>query len=117
MDLAPDRLDRIFTALSDPTRRAMLERLAAGPAPVSELAAPFEMALPTILGHLKRLEDAGLVQSEKDGRVRTCALRPEAFGPVNTWLAEQRQVWEGRLDRLDDYVMKLMKERTHGSGS
>lgn len=114
MDLSRGELDLIFTALADPTRRAILERLAQGSAPVSELAAPFEMALPTVMGHIKRLEDAGLITSEKDGRVRTCALRADAFEPVQDWLSSQRSIWEARLDRLDDYIMNLMKERENG---
>jgi DNA-binding transcriptional ArsR family regulator len=104
-------LDAIFTALGDPTRRAMLERLATGPASVSDLAAPFDMALPTVLGHLKRLEAAGLVTTSKDGRVRTCALSPTAFAPARGWLDDQRAMWEARLDRFDDYVTNLMKDR------
>lgn len=104
-------LDRLFHALSDPTRRMMLNRLARGPAPVSELAEPTGLRLPTILRHLSVLEDAGLIETQKDGRVRSCAFQPRALQPMTTWLDEQRKVWEARLDRLDDYVMNLMKER------
>jgi DNA-binding transcriptional ArsR family regulator len=104
-------LDVLFHALSDPTRRAILARLARGPASVTDLAAPFDMALPTFLAHLKRLEEGGLIETAKQGRVRSCALVPAAFAPVQTWLDDQRAQWEGRLDRLDDYVRKLMKER------
>jgi DNA-binding transcriptional ArsR family regulator len=110
----PD-LTSLFQALSDPTRRAMLERLARGPASVQALAAPFGQALPTVLAHLRKLEAAGLVVTQKDGRVRTCALVPQAMVPVQDWLAAQRAVWEGRLDRLDTYVATLMKDRIDGS--
>ncbi len=105
------QLDLLFHALSDPTRRMMLNRLAKGPAPVSELAGPSGFKLPTILRHLSVLEDAGLVATQKDGRVRSCAFQPAAIRPMTDWLEEQRKLWEGRLDRLDDYVTKLMKER------
>lgn len=106
----PD-LSPIFQALADPTRRAILTRLAEGPAAVSELARPTGLRLPTVMRHLAVLEEAGLIASTKDGRVRTCALVPEALTPVRTWLDAQRALWEARLDRLDDYVTKLMKER------
>jgi DNA-binding transcriptional ArsR family regulator len=104
-------LDLLFHALSDPTRRMMLNRLAKGPAPVTELAGPTGLRLPTILRHLSVLEAAGLVATQKDGRVRSCAFQPKALQPMTDWLEEQRKVWEARLDRLDDYVTKLMKER------
>ena len=108
---AEPRLDALFQALADPTRRAILSQLARGPASVSDLAQPFDMALPSLMGHLRRLEEAGLIASHKDGRVRTCAIVPEAFTPVSGWLDEQRAQWEGRLDRLEDYVTRLMNER------
>lgn len=111
------RLDLLFTALGDPTRRAILSRLARGPASVSELAGPHGMALPSFLKHLRRLEAAGLVTSAKAGRVRSCALSPDAFAPVQDWLGEQRAIWEGRLDRLDDYVTHLMREGANGTRS
>ena len=114
---AEPRLDALFQALADPTRRAILSHLARGPASVSDLAQPFDMALPSLMGHLRKLEEAGLIDTKKDGRVRTCAIVPEAFAPVRGWLDEQRALWEGRLDRLEDYVMKLMKERSDASGS
>lgn len=106
----PD-LSLLFHALSDPTRRAMLERLAKGPLAVTDLAVPTGLKLPTILRHLSVLEEAGLITSAKDGRVRSCALVPQAFDPLRGWLDDQRAMWEARFDRLDDYVMKLMKER------
>ena len=106
----PD-LSRLFQALADPTRRSILTRLAVGPAPVSALAHPTGLSLPTVMRHVAVLEEAGLIATAKDGRVRSCALVPEAMAPVRTWLDEQRAIWEARLDRLDDYVMTLMKER------
>lgn len=105
------QLDDLFHALSDPTRRMMLTRLALGPAAVTELASPTGLRLPTVLRHLSVLEGAGLVTSQKDGRVRSCSLQPQALAPMQGWLDEQRQLWEARLDRLDDYVMTLMKDR------
>ena len=112
-DMAKHELDlsRLFHALSDPTRRSILTRLAAGPAPVSALAAPTGLRLPTVMRHLSVLEEAGLIVTLKDGRVRTCALVPEALSVPRSWLDAQRALWEGRLDRLDAYVTTLMKER------
>ena len=106
----PD-LDLLFHALSDPTRRAILTRLSEGPAPVSALAAPTGLRLPTVMRHLAVLEGAGLVVTAKDGRVRSCAIVPAALDPVRGWLDQQRALWEGRLDRLDAYVTQRMKER------
>jgi DNA-binding transcriptional ArsR family regulator len=103
-------LSLLFHALADPTRRSILTRLAEGPAPVTELAGPTGLRLPTVMRHLSVLEEAGLIATSKDGRVRTCAMVPEALAPVRTWLDEQRVIWEARLDRLDDYVMNLMKD-------
>lgn len=114
---AEPRLDALFQALADPTRRAILSQLARGPASVSDLAQPFDMALPSLMGHLRKLEDAGLIDTKKDGRVRTCAIVPEALAPVRGWLDEQRALWEGRLDRLEEYVMHLMKERSDDAES
>lgn len=104
-------LNRQFAALSDPTRRMILARLARGPATVSELAEPYEMSLPAFVGHLRKLETAGLIHTSKQGRIRTCMLSADAFRPVQDWLSEQREIWEGRLDRLDDYITNLMKDR------
>ena len=103
-------LDRLFTALGDPTRRAILARLARGAASVSELASAHDMALPSFLGHLKKLEAAGLVRSQKTGRVRTYRLEPDALAPARGWLDEQRSLWAGRLDRFDDYATSLAKD-------
>lgn len=104
------QLDHVFGALSDPTRRAIVMRLCEGEASVGELAKPFDMALPSLMKHIRILESCGLVASEKTGRVRTCALRAEALATVEVWLADQRQIWEQRLDRLETYVEKLKKE-------
>ncbi|MBP0114724.1 MULTISPECIES: ArsR/SmtB family transcription factor [Bradyrhizobium] len=105
------RLDRIFAALADPTRRAIVMRLCAGEASVGELADPFDMALPSFMKHIHALETSGLVLSEKSGRVRTCRLSPDALVGAEDWFQQQRAVWEARLDRFEDYVMKLKKER------
>jgi DNA-binding transcriptional ArsR family regulator len=96
--------DRIFHALADSSRRAMVERLVRGPASVSELAEPFEMALPTVVQHLGVLAQAGLVTSEKVGRVRTYQLVPGALAPAGEWISRQRLPAERRLDRLGDFL-------------
>jgi len=105
-------LSNLFHALADPTRRSILTRLAQGPAPVSELAEPTGLRLPTVMRHLSVLEEAGLIATSKDGRVRTCAMVPDALLPMRTWLDEQRLIWEQRLDRLEDYVKTVMEDRT-----
>lgn len=97
-------LDRVFHALADPARRAMLERLGRGPAPVTELARPLPMSLPAAMQHLSVLEDAGLVRTEKVGRVRTCAIEAPALGRAEQWINARRLEWERRLDRLGDYL-------------
>src|SRR5690349_15317565 len=99
--------DDVFYALSNSTRRRVLERLSVGPATVSELAAPFDMKLPSFVQHLSVLEQSRLVKSKKRGRVRTYEIAPERFKLAEDWLAERRQVWEARLDRLDKYVKHL----------
>lgn len=104
-------IDDIFRALADPTRRTVMERLAAKPASVSELAAPFAMALPSFVEHLRILEAAGLVASEKIGRVRIYRLAPKRIQLAEDWLLRQRSLWERRLDQLDDYLLQL-KEKT-----
>ena len=108
--LSAPPVDPIFRALADPTRRRVLERLTQGPAAVSELAQPFDMALPSFVQHLRQLESAGLVTSTKSGRVRTYRLAPARLRLAENWLARQRSVWERRLDQLDDYL-KQMKEK------
>ena len=107
MSTASDPATTVFQALAHPTRRAVLERLGRGPASVGELAGPFDMALPSFVQHLRTLERAGLVRSQKDGRVRTYALQPESLQPAQGWLARQRSLWDRRLDQLDDYVTSL----------
>src|SRR5205823_4150803 len=97
-------LDRTFQALSDPSRRAMIERLCRGPASVSELARPLAMSLPAVVQHLQVLESSGLVRSQKVGRVRTCHLDPKALRTSEQWITERRTAWEKRLDRLGDYL-------------
>lgn len=107
-------LDRVFHALSDPTRRAIVGRLSRGPASVSELAKPFAMALPSLLQHLRVLEESRLIRTAKVGRVRTCAMAPSALGIAGAWIAEQRALWEGRLDRMEAYVARLQaQEKKH----
>ncbi len=103
-------LSLLFHALADPTRRAILARLAEAPARVTDLAGPTGLRLPTVMRHLSVLEEAGLITTSKDGRIRTCAIVPQAFEPARTWLDEQRAVWEARLDRLDAFVMRVMKD-------
>lgn len=103
-------LDRAFQALADPTRRAMVERLAQGPASVSELKAPLRMSLPAAMQHLAVLESAGLVLSQKSGRVRTCRINPGALAEAERWLAERRLEWERRLDRLGEYLKSINSE-------
>jgi len=98
------KLDQMFQALADPTRRAMIDRLSRGPASVSELAKPFEMSLPAVVQHLQALEASGLVSSRKVGRVRTCQIEPEALSLAEQWLNERRTLWMKRLDRLGEYL-------------
>lgn len=109
MPIATPTLDRVFHALSDPTRLAVVERLSRGPASVSELAKPFDMALPSLMQHLKVLEDCGLATSQKEGRVRTFRIASTPLSGAEDWLATQRSLWERRLDQLDAYLA-VMKE-------
>lgn len=106
----PPPIDGIFRALSDPTRRRVVERLNRSPASVSELAQPFDMALPSFIEHLRVLEGCGLVRSQKTGRVRTYQLAPEPLKLAENWLAEQRTLWARRLDQFDAYVMTLKEK-------
>jgi DNA-binding transcriptional ArsR family regulator len=101
------RLDLAFQALADPTRRGMLARLSRGPASVSELARPLSISLPAVLQHVQALEASGLVRSEKVGRVRTCRIEPQALAGAEAWIAEQRALWEARLDRLEDFLAEM----------
>ena len=104
---SPERLDAAFQALADPTRRALVERLTLGPASVSELATPFPISLPAIHQHLAVLEGAGLVASQKTGRVRTCRIEPAALSRAEQWLTERRQEWEQKLDRLAAHLQQF----------
>lgn len=106
-------LEPLFHALAHPARRAVVERLGRGPAATTELADPFRMALPSFLQHMGVLEECGLVQSEKIGRVRVWRLAPRSLEAAENWLAEQRATWERRLDQLDDYL-ETMKESDDG---
>ena len=103
-------IDGVFRALADPTRRDVLERLSAKPASVSDLAAPYRMALPSFLEHMKMLEACGVVHSRKTGRVRTYTLAPDTFKIAEDWLGKQRKLWERRLDRLDAYLLELKRK-------
>lgn len=97
-------LDLAFQALADPARRAMVERLCDGPASVSDLAQPFDMSLSAVVQHLSVLENSGLIRTQKQGRVRTCQVEPDALRGVERWIHERRLLWERRLDRLDAYL-------------
>ncbi|WP_409492814.1 ArsR/SmtB family transcription factor [Amycolatopsis sp. cmx-11-12] len=97
-------MDQVFKALSDGTRREMIERLTRGPASVGELAQPLSMSLPAVMQHLQVLETCGLVRSEKAGRVRTCHLEPDGLRMAEDWLGGQRTGWEHRLDHLGDFL-------------
>jgi DNA-binding transcriptional ArsR family regulator len=108
-----NRLNQVFRALADPTRRAVLKRLSRGPVPTLELARPFGMALPSFTQHLAMLEECGLVKSRKVGRVRTYALAPEPLQAAEMWMTDQRRHWERRLDQLDEYLL-TMKEDDDG---
>ena len=104
--------DAVFDALSNSTRRKVLEQLSVGPATVSELAAPFDMKLPSFVQHLSVLEQSRLVKSKKRGRVRTYEIVPERFKVAEDWLSEQRELWEARFDRLDKYVKQLKEKES-----
>ena len=105
-------VDEVFHALSNPTRRKVLERLSVGPASASELAAPFGMQLPSFVQHLSVLEQSRLVRSKKRGRVRTYEIAPERFKVVEDWLTARRQLWEARLNRFDQYVKQLKEKES-----
>ena len=106
------RLDLVFQALADPTRRGMVERLSRGPASVSELAEPFAMSLPAVVQHLKMLEASGLVRTAKTGRVRTCTIDAGALSLAEKWINERRAGWERRLDRLGTFLDAAGETRT-----
>jgi DNA-binding transcriptional ArsR family regulator len=113
--VSPNRLSLTFAALADPTRRAILARLASGEASVTELADPFEISLPAISKHLKVLERAGLIARSREAQWRPCRLRAGALKDAAEWLEHYRRFWEQSFDRLDDYLRELRKERKrHG---
>jgi DNA-binding transcriptional ArsR family regulator len=113
--MSPDRLSTTLAALADPTRRAILARLALGATSVTELAEPFEMSLPAVSKHLKVLERAGLIARGREAQWRPCRIEPAALKHVDDWLEEYRRLWDARLDRLDNYLKKLQaKEKKHG---
>jgi DNA-binding transcriptional ArsR family regulator len=105
------QLDGLFIALADPTRRAVIRRLGGGPASVGDLAGEFPMTLPSFMKHVRMLEANGLIRTAKSGRVRTCALSRERLALVDDWLAEQRRIWEGRTDRLEQLVTDSKEEQ------
>ncbi len=104
------QLTRVFQALADPTRFAVVERLSQGPAPTSELAKPFKMALPSFLQHLDLLQGCGLIRSTKKGRVRTYELAPDTLKAAEDWISKQRALWERRLDQLDNFLNELKEQ-------
>jgi DNA-binding transcriptional ArsR family regulator len=113
--MRPDHLTTTFSALADPTRRAILARLATGEASVTELAEPFDMSLPAISKHLKVLENAGLITRSRDAQWRPCRLEPRPLKGAADWLEHYRIFWEQSLDRLEDYLKKLQrKEKRRG---
>jgi DNA-binding transcriptional ArsR family regulator len=105
-----DQLTKTFSALADPTRRAILARLSSGEASVTELARPFEMTLPAVSKHLKVLERAGLIVRSREAQWRPCRIEPEPLKDVANWLEEYRDLWEERFDRLDAYLAELKKQ-------
>jgi DNA-binding transcriptional ArsR family regulator len=113
-----DRLTATFSALADPTRRAILARLALGETSVSDLAKPFDISGPAISKHLKVLETAGLITRSRDAQWRPCRIEPDALKGVDHWLERYRRLWEERFDRLDDYLRTLQaKEKKRGRKS
>ena len=104
------QLDLAFQALADPARRAVMDRLARGPATVSELAKPLPMSLPAVMLHLRVLEESGLIKSEKRGRVRTCRIEPQILSQAERWITERRQMWERNLDRLGAFLDQTKPE-------
>ncbi|MEV4515723.1 metalloregulator ArsR/SmtB family transcription factor [Dactylosporangium sp. NPDC049525] len=105
------QLDRVFVALTDQTRRAVIRRLGRGPASVGDLASEFPMALPSFMKHVRTLEESGLIRTAKSGRVRTCTLNRERLALVDDWLAEQRRIWQERTDRLEQFVTETAKDQ------
>ena len=109
-----DQLSTTFAALADPTRRAILARLASGEASVTELAAPFDMSMPAVSKHLRVLERAGLIAQRRDAQWRPCRIEAGPLKAVADWTERYRHIWEERLDRLDDYLREIKKEKGHG---
>jgi DNA-binding transcriptional ArsR family regulator len=117
MQTQADQLSSTFAALADPTRRAILARLARGEATVSELAAPFDLSLPAISKHLKVLQRAGLIEQGRQAQWRPCRLKPEPLRDVSDWIGQYRRYWEESFDRLGEYLRELQeKERDDGTG-
>jgi DNA-binding transcriptional ArsR family regulator len=112
--MTPDSLSATFAALADPTRRAILARLAVGETSVTELAAPFRMSMPAVSKHLKVLEHAGLIARGREAQWRPCRLEAGPLRDVAQWVDHYRQFWEASFDRLDDYLKQLQKEQKHG---
>lgn len=118
MTTQPDPLSATFSALADPTRRAILARLSRGEATVTELAAPFDLSLPAISKHLKVLQRAGLIEQGRQAQWRPCRLRPERLRDVADWIGEYRRLWEASFDRLDEYLRELQQtEQTDDHGT
>jgi DNA-binding transcriptional ArsR family regulator len=113
MDNYSDGLSGLFQAFADPTRRGVLAQLAQGSASVSDLARPFEMALPSFMKHIRLLESNDLIRTRKVGRVRTCEINRQRFADAESWLNEQRSVWEGRADRLEAFVSRQKSKERH----
>jgi DNA-binding transcriptional ArsR family regulator len=112
--MTPDRLNATFAALADPTRRAILARLASGEASVLELAEPFDISLPAISKHLKVLEHAGLISRSRDAQRRPCRIEGDALRDATAWMEQYRRFWDERFDQLDDYLKEMKKkEKRH----
>jgi DNA-binding transcriptional ArsR family regulator len=110
--MTPQHISSTFAALGDPTRLAILARLARGDATVSELAEPFDMSMPAITKHLKVLENAGLISRSRDAQTRPCRIEPKGFKPVEDWVEQHRRIWEASFDRLDDYLKRIQSKES-----
>ena len=106
----PTNLDKAFSALADPTRRAIVGRLCEGPKSVSELSEPFDLALPSLLKHVRVLEESGLISSEKVGRVRTCRIEAEVLEATDAWIRRHIAVWDSRLDRMEAHIKRMQQK-------
>ncbi|MAU08214.1 MAG: transcriptional regulator [Anaerolineaceae bacterium] len=111
--MSTDTLSSTFAALADPTRRAILARLSEGEATVNELAEPFDISLPAVSKHLKVLEKAGLITRGREAQWRPCQLNAGPLQDAATWIDQYRHIWEGRFDRLDDYLQELKNKQQH----